>query len=64
MGTVGLIVKRMIMPPAPTPDQIQVVGELASRVSIASILLLFMAGAGILYFVDEEKGKKELRSFR
>jgi UMF1 family MFS transporter len=64
MGAVGLIVKRVMMPPAPTPDQIQTVGELASRMSIASLLLLFIAGAVILYFVDEEKGKEEIRFFK
>ena len=64
MGAVGLIVKRVMMPPAPTPDQIQTVGELASRMSIASILLLFIAGAAIFYFVDEEKGKEEIRFFK
>jgi UMF1 family MFS transporter len=64
MGTVGLIVKRAMMPPAPTPDQIQTVGELASRMSIASILILFIAGAVIFYFVDEEKGKEEIRFFK
>lgn len=64
MGAVGLIVKRVMMPPAPTPGQIRTVGELASRMSIASILLLFIAGAAILYFVDEEKGKEEIRFFK
>ena len=64
MGTVGLIVKRVMMPPAPTPDQIQTVGELASRMSIASLLILFIAGAAIFYFVDEEKGKEEIRFFK
>ena len=64
IGAVGLIVKRVMMPPAPTPDQIQTVGELASRMSIASILLLFIAGAAIFYFVDEEKGKEERLVFK
>jgi hypothetical protein len=49
-----------MMPPSPTPDQIRAVGELASRMSIGSILILFIAGATLFYFVDEEKGKKEL----
>jgi len=60
MGTVGLIVKRAMMPPSPTPDQIQTIGQLASRLSIASLLILFIVGAALLYFVDEEKGKKEM----
>jgi len=64
MGAVGLIVKRVMMPPAPTPGQIQTVGELASRMSIASLLLLFIAGAAIFYFVDEEKGKEEIQFFK
>ena len=64
MGAVGLIVKRVMMPPAPTPDQIQTIGALASRMSIASLLLLFIAGAVLLYFVDEEKGKEEIRFFK
>jgi UMF1 family MFS transporter len=64
MGVVGLIVKRVMMPPAPTPDQIQTIGALASRMSIASLLILFIAGAAIFYFVDEEKGKEEVRFFK
>ena len=60
MGTMGLIVKRAMMPPSPTPDQIQTIGQLASRLSIASLLILFIVGAALLYFVDEEKGKKEM----
>jgi UMF1 family MFS transporter len=59
MGIVGLAAKRILMPPAPTPAQIQQVGQLASRLSIASVLLLFIAGGIIFYFVDEEKGRKE-----
>jgi UMF1 family MFS transporter len=59
MGVVGLIVRRMLMPPEPTPDQIVHIGQLASRWSIASILILFVVGVILFYFVDEEKGKKE-----
>ena len=38
-------------------------GALASRLSITSIAVLFIAGAIALWFVDEEKGKKEARDF-
>jgi UMF1 family MFS transporter len=61
MGVVGLIARRILMPVAPTPEQIVHVGQLASRWSIASILLLFLAGAILFYFVDEEKGKAEVQ---
>ena len=59
MGIVGLIVRRILMPPSPTEEQLIQVGQLASRWGIASILLLFLVGAILFYFVDEEKGKEQ-----
>jgi len=59
MGIVGLTARRMLMPPAPTPEQLQHIGQLASRWSIGSILILFLVGAILFYFVDEEKGRAE-----
>ncbi len=59
MGVVGLIARRVLMPPTPTPGQIEHVGQLASRWSIASVLILFLIGAILFYFVDEEKGRAE-----
>jgi UMF1 family MFS transporter len=59
MGVVGLIVRRLLMPESPTAEQMVRIGQLASRWSIASILVLFMAGAVLLYFVDEEKGREQ-----
>ncbi|MCI5150103.1 MAG: MFS transporter [Candidatus Electrothrix sp. MAN1_4] len=59
MGIVGLVVRRILMPPAPTPEQIESVGRIASRWGIGSILLLFLIGGILFYFVDEEKGKQE-----
>lgn len=60
MGIVGLIVRRTLMPPAPTPEQMKTIEQLASRWSIGSILILFLIGAILFYFVDEEKGKAEI----
>lgn len=59
MGVVGLTAKRMLMPPSPTAEQALHVGQLASRWGIASLLILFIAGIILFYFVDEEKGKAE-----
>ena len=59
MGLVGLIAKRILMPPSPTPEQVIAVGQLASRWGIASILILFVIGALLFYFVDEEKGREQ-----
>ena len=60
IGVVGLLARRLLMPPSPTPEQIVAVGQMASRWGIASILLLFITGAVLFYFVDEEKGKAEI----
>lgn len=59
MGIVGLMVKRILLPPTPTPEQITHFSRLASRWSIGSIVLLFVIGGLLLYFVDENKGRAE-----
>ena len=59
MGLVGLMAKRILMPPTPTPEQVIAVGQLASRWGIGSILILFIVGAILFYFVDEEKGRQQ-----
>ena len=59
VGITGLITKRLLLPPAPTAEQIHAAGLLATRTSIISILLLFLAGAVLFYFVDEKQGAIE-----
>ncbi|MBW2220118.1 MAG: MFS transporter, partial [Deltaproteobacteria bacterium] len=59
MGIVGLAARRILMPPSPTAAQIEAVGMLASRWSIASVIILFIIGAVLFYFTDEEKGRAE-----
>jgi UMF1 family MFS transporter len=44
MGAVGLAARAILMPVEPTPAQIEMVGQTASRWSMASILLLFVLG--------------------
>ena len=63
IGFVGLMARYILMPPSPTPEQFVHVSRLASRWGIASILLLFIIGATLLFFVDEEKGKMEAAYF-
>jgi UMF1 family MFS transporter len=60
MAGVALLSRHFLMPSSPTSEQIQAVGRKASRISIGSVLLLFLAGAILLYFVDEQKGKEEV----
>jgi UMF1 family MFS transporter len=59
MGIVGLIARRVLMPSSPTPEQILHVGQIASRWGITSISILFIIGAILFFFVDEEKGRIE-----
>jgi cbb3-type cytochrome oxidase subunit 3 len=47
------------MPPHPTPEQVVAIGQTASRWGLASVLVLFLVGAALFYFVDEEKGRAE-----
>jgi UMF1 family MFS transporter len=60
MGVVGLLARRLLMPSSPTPEQVVAVGQMASRWGIGSILLLFVTGAALFYFVDEDKGRAEI----
>ncbi len=59
MGITGLMVKRTLLPPAPSPEQVHAIGLLATRTSIISVLLLFIAGAVLLYFVPAESAGAE-----
>jgi UMF1 family MFS transporter len=61
MAMVGLIARRMLMPPSPTAEQLIAIGQTASRWSIGSILILFIIGAILFYFVDEEKGREQAK---
>jgi UMF1 family MFS transporter len=59
VGGVGLLMRRILMPTDPTATDLVQVGALAARWSMASVLILFAAGAILLHFVDEEKGKAQ-----
>jgi len=59
IGVVGLTIKGTLGPLANTPEQVEAIGQIASRWGIGSVVLLFVIGAILLKFVDEEKGKRE-----
>lgn len=61
MAVAGLAARHLLMPASPTAAQIEAVGRLASRWSIASVLLLFIIGAVLFYFADEAKGSAGAR---
>jgi UMF1 family MFS transporter len=53
VGGVGLMARALLMPDAPTADEMALVGRTAARWGIASILILFAAGAVLLRRVTE-----------
>jgi len=53
MGTVGLLVRQALMPAAPAAEQLVCIGQIASRWSIASLLVLFALGAILLSRVKD-----------
>lgn len=59
MGFVGLVAKRLLLPPVPSAADLLHYGQVASRWSIGSIAVLFLIGGVLFYFVDEEKGRAE-----
>jgi UMF1 family MFS transporter len=59
VGGAGLLVRRLLMPADPSAEEMVRVGTLAARWSMGSVLILFAAGAILLAFVDEEKGRRQ-----
>ncbi len=59
MGTVGLVVRRLMLPAASSPEQVQAVGQLATRWSLGSVVLLFVVGLVLFSRVDEARGRAE-----
>lgn len=52
MGTVGLVARRILRHYAPSPEALPWVADLATRTSIASVMVLFVIGAILLYRVE------------
>jgi len=55
MAGTGLAARRLLMPAAPTVFQMEAAGRMASRFSIGSLAILFLAGALLFYFAGREK---------
>ncbi len=59
IGGAGLLARHFLTQPGATAAQLEQVGIMASRISIASILILFVAGGALLALVDEKKTRAE-----
>ncbi len=63
MGFAGLFARKILTPPQASPAQMEAIGLLASRWAIASISILFILGAVLFYFVDEQRAKDDVIAF-
>ncbi|MBL0715853.1 MAG: hypothetical protein JJV98_19375, partial [Desulfosarcina sp.] len=52
MGVVGLVARRALLDPGASQLQREAATHLATRFSMASVVLLFVIGGGLLYFTD------------
>jgi MFS transporter, UMF1 family len=59
IGATGLLARRILLPPSPTAAQLEQTSRLASRWSLGAVVVLFVIGGIIFFFVKDEKGKKE-----
>ena len=64
MGTVGLMIKNYLVENSDGTRTIVELSQQAARWSIASLVILFLLGAWLLYNVDEEKGKEQALQFK
>ncbi|MCB2188062.1 MAG: MFS transporter [Deltaproteobacteria bacterium] len=63
MGLVGLGARWLLMPPAPTPEEVLLTQHAASRWSLAGIVVLLVVGLALLSRVDETRGRAEALAF-
>ena len=63
VGFVGILAKRVLMIYFDVKEVTTQITHLSARFGIASILILFILGAILFYFVDEKKGKMEIEAF-
>jgi len=63
MGVVVLFVNFLLTDVIQYDGTAEEIANLSSRWSLASILLFFISGGALFYFVDEEKGKEQLAAY-
>ncbi len=61
VGLLGLGLRHWLLAPGAAPRQVEAAQRLAARGSIGSVVLLFLLGAVLFHFVDEEKGARQAR---
>jgi MFS transporter, UMF1 family len=60
MGGTGLLVRRWLAVGVTDSDHLTAIGHQAARLSILSVLILFILGGALFYFVDEKRARTEV----
>ncbi|MDJ0781996.1 MAG: MFS transporter [Desulfosarcinaceae bacterium] len=60
MGASGLLVRRWLASGVTDAERLSAIGHQAARISILSVLVLFIIGGVLFYFVDEKRAQAEL----
>jgi UMF1 family MFS transporter len=60
MGATGLAVRRWLAAGVSDAERLTAIGHQAARISILSVLMLFLIGGVLFYFVDEGRARAEL----
>jgi UMF1 family MFS transporter len=60
MGGTGLVVRRWLARGITDSERLTIIGHQAARLSILSVLVLFLLGGALFYFVDEKRARAEL----
>ncbi|MEJ2638401.1 MAG: MFS transporter [Desulfosarcinaceae bacterium] len=64
MGGTGLLVRRWLAAGVTESDRLTAIGHQAARLSILSVLVLFILGGALFYFVDEKRARAEVAALR
>lgn len=63
MGAVGLIMRNVLTKQAGPGADLEMIGQTAARWGIGSVILLFLVGGILFYFVDEDRAKAEVEEY-
>jgi UMF1 family MFS transporter len=64
MGGTGLLVRRWLAAGVTDSDRLTAIGHQAARLSILSVLVLFILGGTLFYFVDEKRARAEVAALK
>ena len=63
IGGAGLLVKALLTQDGMSPEELQFVGQTASRWGLGAVIILFAIGLLLLSRVNEERGREEIQQY-